>query len=264
MVEDARRALDGRARLAHAARPRAGAAASSRGSSTTRPTRSPTSRRATPASRSPRPRPTSPRRSATSSTTRARSSASRAARSRSAPTRSTTRSASRGACAARSSRGTTRCRSTARCAAPALAAGNAVILKPSELASITPLRLAELAERAGVPRGMIQIATGHGETGAALVEHRASTTSRSSARPRPARRSPRRARSGSPRSSSSSAASRPNVVFADADLDKAVPAIVKSLLQNAGQSCSAGSAPAGRAADLRRDDRARGRPRSMR
>ncbi len=60
---------------------------------------------------------------------------------------------------------------TARCAAPALAAGNAVILKPSELASITPLRFGELAERAGVPRGMIQIATGHGETGAALVEH---------------------------------------------------------------------------------------------
>ena len=59
----------------------------------------------------------------------------------------------------------------ARCAAPALAAGNAVILKPSELASITPLRLADLAERAGVPRGMFQIATGDGEVGAALVEH---------------------------------------------------------------------------------------------
>ncbi|HET6551221.1 MAG TPA: aldehyde dehydrogenase family protein, partial [Solirubrobacter sp.] len=59
----------------------------------------------------------------------------------------------------------------ARCAAPALAAGNAVILKPSELASLTPLRLAEFAETAGVPRGMIQVATGAGETGAALVAH---------------------------------------------------------------------------------------------
>ena len=66
---------------------------------------------------------------------------------------------------------------TARCAAPALAAGNAVIVKPSELASITPLRFAELAEEAGVPRGMIQVATGDGATGAALVERsRASTT----------------------------------------------------------------------------------------
>ena len=59
---------------------------------------------------------------------------------------------------------------TARCAAPALAAGNAVIVKPSELASITPLRFAELAEDAGVPRGLIQVATGDGATGAALVE----------------------------------------------------------------------------------------------
>ena len=60
---------------------------------------------------------------------------------------------------------------TARCAAPALAAGNAVIVKPSELASVTPLRFAEFAEEAGVPRGMIQVATGDGATGAALVEH---------------------------------------------------------------------------------------------
>src|SRR4051794_41566462 len=59
----------------------------------------------------------------------------------------------------------------ARCAAPALAAGNAVIVKPSELASITPLRLAELAEQAGVPRGVIHIAARGGETRRALVGH---------------------------------------------------------------------------------------------
>jgi aldehyde dehydrogenase (NAD+)/betaine-aldehyde dehydrogenase len=56
-------------------------------------------------------------------------------------------------------------------AVPALVAGNAVIVKPSPLASITALRLAELAERAGVPRGMIQVATGGDATGAALAEH---------------------------------------------------------------------------------------------
>ena len=55
-------------------------------------------------------------------------------------------------------------------AAPALATGNAVIVKPSPLASITALRLAELAEKAGVPRGMIQVATGGDATGEALVE----------------------------------------------------------------------------------------------
>ena len=53
----------------------------------------------------------------------------------------------------------------ARLAGAALAAGNAVILKPSERASIAPLQLAALAEAAGVPRGMLQVATGDGETG---------------------------------------------------------------------------------------------------
>jgi aldehyde dehydrogenase (NAD+)/betaine-aldehyde dehydrogenase len=129
----------------------------------------------------------------------------------------------------------------ARCAAPALAAGNAVILKPSELASLTPLRLAEFAETAGVPRGMIQVATGAGETGAALVEHAdvdhvtfvgsAETGARVAAAC--ARRlAPLELELGG---------KSPNVVFEDADLDAAVPAIVKALLQNAGQSCSAGS-----------------------
>ncbi len=62
-------------------------------------------------------------------------------------------------------------RVSARRAAPALGAGNAVILKPSAHASIAPLRLAELAEEAGVPRGMLQVATGGDAAGAALVEH---------------------------------------------------------------------------------------------
>src|SRR5436189_185671 len=51
----------------------------------------------------------------------------------------------------------------ARRAAPALAAGNAVVVKPSELASLPALRLADLAAAAGVPRGMLQVATGAGE-----------------------------------------------------------------------------------------------------
>jgi aldehyde dehydrogenase (NAD+)/betaine-aldehyde dehydrogenase len=128
---------------------------------------------------------------------------------------------------------------TARCAAPALAAGNAVILKPSELASITPLRFAELAERAGVPRGMIQIATGHGETGAALVEHVDHVTFVGSAETG-AKVAAACAKRLLPLDLELGGKS-PNVVFADADLDRAVPAIVSSLLQNAGQSCSAGS-----------------------
>ena len=130
---------------------------------------------------------------------------------------------------------------TARCAAPALAAGNAVIVKPSELASITPLRFAELAEEAGVPRGMIQIATGDGATGAALVEHPgvdhvtfvgSAATGAQVAEACARRLVPIELELGG---------KSPNVVFADADLDKAIPAIVQALIQNAGQSCSAGS-----------------------
>jgi aldehyde dehydrogenase (NAD+) len=60
-------------------------------------------------------------------------------------------------------------RAATRSVLPALAAGNAVIVKPSELASIGLLRLAELAERAGVPRGMLHVATGDAATGAALA-----------------------------------------------------------------------------------------------
>ncbi len=54
----------------------------------------------------------------------------------------------------------------ARCAAPALAAGNAVVLKPSELGSVTPLRIAELAREAGLADGLLTVVTGHGAVGA--------------------------------------------------------------------------------------------------
>jgi aldehyde dehydrogenase (NAD+)/betaine-aldehyde dehydrogenase len=130
---------------------------------------------------------------------------------------------------------------TARCAAPALAAGNAVIVKPSELASVTPLRFAELAEDAGVPRGMIQVATGDGATGAALAEHPgvAHVTFVGSAATG-ARVAEACARRLAPLVLELGGKS-PNVVFADADLDRAVPAIVRALIQNAGQSCSAGT-----------------------
>jgi aldehyde dehydrogenase (NAD+) len=129
---------------------------------------------------------------------------------------------------------------TARCAAPALAAGNAVVLKPSELASLTPLRFADLAFEAGVPAGMLQIATGAGEVGAALVEHPAvdhvtfvgsAATGALVAQACARRLAPLELELGG---------KSPNVLFADADLDVAVPVVVGALIQNAGQSCSAG------------------------
>jgi aldehyde dehydrogenase (NAD+) len=129
----------------------------------------------------------------------------------------------------------------ARCAAPALAAGNAVVLKPSELGSVTPLRIASLASEAGLPEGLLNVVTGHGGVGAALVAHEgvdfvtfvgSAAVGRVVAGACAQRLVPVQLELGG---------KSPNVVFADADLGHAVPAIVKSLVQNAGQSCSAGS-----------------------
>ncbi len=130
---------------------------------------------------------------------------------------------------------------TARCAAPALATGNAVVVKPSELGSLSPGVLAEIALRAGVPEGMLQVLTGHGPVGAALVSHPlvghvtfvgSAATGAAVAHACADRLVPVELELGG---------KSPSVVFADADLDRAVPVIVKALIQNAGQSCSAGT-----------------------
>ena len=129
----------------------------------------------------------------------------------------------------------------ARCAAPALAAGNAVVVKPSELGSVTPLRIAEIALERGLPAGALGVVTGHGMVGEALVADPgvdfvtfvgSAAVGRLVAAACAQRLVPVQLELGG---------KSPNVVFSDADLDRAAPVIVKSLLQNAGQSCSAGS-----------------------
>ena len=55
--------------------------------------------------------------------------------------------------------------------APALATGNTVVLKPAETTSLTALKLAEIIDEAGLPPGVVNIVTGYGETGAAIVAH---------------------------------------------------------------------------------------------
>ncbi len=129
----------------------------------------------------------------------------------------------------------------ARCVGPALACGNAVVLKPSELASVTPVRLAEMAASAGVPEGFFRVVVGAGDVGAALVgdprvDHvtfvGSAKVGQLIAETCAKRFVPVELEMGG---------KSPNVVFADADLDRAVPVIVRSVTQNAGQSCSAGS-----------------------
>jgi aldehyde dehydrogenase (NAD+) len=125
--------------------------------------------------------------------------------------------------------------------APALAAGNTVILKPAEFTPLTALAFAELAEAAGLPPGVLNIVTGDGETGKHIVAHPdvdkiAFTGSTEVGR------AIRKATAGSgKRLSLELGGKSPFVVFDDADLDSVVEGVVDAIWFNQGQVCCAGS-----------------------
>jgi aldehyde dehydrogenase (NAD+) len=125
---------------------------------------------------------------------------------------------------------------------PALATGCTVVLKPAEESPLTSLRLGELAMEAGVPPGVVNVVPGFGETaGAALAEHRdvdkvAFTGSHFTGQ------SIIRASAGNlKRVSLELGGKSPDIVFADADLDAAVPGAAMAVFANSGQICSAGT-----------------------
>ncbi|WP_330268077.1 aldehyde dehydrogenase family protein [Streptomyces griseorubiginosus] len=122
--------------------------------------------------------------------------------------------------------------------APALAAGNAVLLKPAETTPLTALRLAELALEAGLPEGLFQVLPGHGPvTGTALVEHPGVAKIVFTGSTRTGRDVMERcARQVKPVTLELGGKS-PNIVFADADLAKALDPF--SFLDNSGQDCCA-------------------------
>ncbi|CAB3750220.1 aldehyde dehydrogenase family protein [Paraburkholderia solisilvae] len=125
--------------------------------------------------------------------------------------------------------------------APALATGNCVVLKPAEYTPLTALLFAELAQRAGLPAGVLNVVTGDGRTGAALVEHPdvdkiAFTGSTEVGR------LIREATAGSGKSLTLELGGKsPFIVFDDADLDGAVEGVVDAIWFNQGQVCCAGS-----------------------
>lgn len=127
--------------------------------------------------------------------------------------------------------------------APALAAGNSVVLKPSERAPLSSLRLAELATEAGLPDGVLNVVPGLGETaGAALGRHRdvdvlAFTGSTATG----ARFLGYAAESNLKQVWLECGGKSPNVVFADADLDKAVDMAAFGAFYNQGAVCSSNS-----------------------
>lgn len=125
--------------------------------------------------------------------------------------------------------------------APALAAGNTVVLKPAEYTPLTALLFAEISREAGLPKGVLNIVTGDGDTGAALVAHPgvekiAFTGSTDVGR------KIRAATAGTGKALTLELGGKsPYIVFEDADLDSAVEGLVDAIWFNQGQVCCAGS-----------------------
>ena len=125
--------------------------------------------------------------------------------------------------------------------APALAMGNTVVLKPAELTPLTALLFAELCEDVGLPAGVVNIVTGDGATGAALVAH-AGVDKIAFTGSTEVGRLIREATAGSgKRLSLELGGKSPFLVFEDADLDSVVEGVVDAIWFNQGQVCCAGS-----------------------
>ncbi|MEU5205863.1 aldehyde dehydrogenase family protein [Streptomyces pseudogriseolus] len=124
--------------------------------------------------------------------------------------------------------------------APALAAGNAVLLKPAETTPLTALRLAQLALEAGLPEGLFQVLPGHGAvTGNALVEHPGVAKIVFTGSTAVGKQVWAKGADRLKRVTLELGGKSPNIVFADADLEAAAAAAPMSFLDNAGQDCCA-------------------------
>ncbi|WP_171113462.1 MULTISPECIES: aldehyde dehydrogenase family protein [unclassified Streptomyces] len=124
--------------------------------------------------------------------------------------------------------------------APALAAGNAVILKPAETTPLTALRLAELALEAGLPEGLFQVLPGRGPVaGNALVEHPGVAKIVFTGSTAVGKRVLAKGSELLKRVTLELGGKSPNIVFADADLEAAAAAAPMSFLDNSGQDCCA-------------------------
>jgi aldehyde dehydrogenase (NAD+) len=129
-----------------------------------------------------------------------------------------------------------------RTVAPALAVGNCCVLKPAEEAQVTPLRIGSLALEAGLPPGAFNIVTGFGEeAGAALAAHPGIDHLSFTGSTEVGRLVGKAAAENVVPVTVELGGKSPNIVFADADLERAVPVVIRSIIQNAGQTCSAGA-----------------------
>lgn len=125
--------------------------------------------------------------------------------------------------------------------APALAAGNTVVLKPAETTSLTALKLAEVIQEAGLPDGVVNIVTGYGKTGAMMVEHpdvnKVAFTGSTGVG-----KIIMKAIAGTDKKSTMELGGKAaNIIFEDAPLDQAVEGIINGIFFNQGHVCCAGS-----------------------
>ncbi len=127
-------------------------------------------------------------------------------------------------------------------AAPAIAMGNTIVLKPAEDAPLTPLLLGKLALEAGIPPGVVNIVTGYGaEAGAALPSHPQIRRMSFTGSPETGARVMEACAKNLIPLHVELGGKSPQVVLRDAPLDRAVPTIVRAITSNTGQICVAGS-----------------------
>jgi acyl-CoA reductase-like NAD-dependent aldehyde dehydrogenase len=124
---------------------------------------------------------------------------------------------------------------------PALAAGCTVLLKPAEQTPLTAIRFAELALEAGIPPGVVNVVTGDGETGAAIVEHPGIDKIAFTGSTEVGREIGAKAGRALKRVTLELGGKSPNIILPDADLGAAVGGSFQALYFNTGQACNAGS-----------------------
>ena len=125
--------------------------------------------------------------------------------------------------------------------APALATGNTVVLKPAETTSLTALKLAEIIQESGLPDGVVNIVTGHGQTGAAIVNHplvnKVAFTGSTDVG-----KIIQRAIAGTDKKVTLELGGKAaNIIFEDAPINEAVEGIINGIFFNQGHVCCAGS-----------------------
>ena len=125
--------------------------------------------------------------------------------------------------------------------APALACGNTVVLKPAETTSVTALKLAEIIQQADLPPGVVNIVTGHGAVGEALVNHPGVNKIAFTGSTAVGKKIRTSIAGSNKRCTLELGGKAANIVFADAPIDQAVEGIVNGIFFNQGHVCCAGS-----------------------